>query len=105
QSTDVCHRRYPQSFPTRRSSDLDLSLATVEFRMGDHVKAPAVIEDPRQGRLRYDWRSGDTNVPGTHYAEFVVTFLGGATQRVPKDRKSTRLNSSHVKISYAVLCL
>src|SRR5690606_39883729 len=26
-------------------------------------------------------------------------------QGVPKDRKSTRLNSSHVKISYAVFCL
>src|SRR5690606_41795276 len=27
------------------------------------------------------------------------------TQRVGIDRKSTRLNSSHVKISYAVFCL
>src|SRR5690606_41907810 len=26
-------------------------------------------------------------------------------QRSPTDRKSTRLNSSHVKISYAVFCL
>src|SRR5690606_40546392 len=26
-------------------------------------------------------------------------------QRVPEDRKSTRLNSSHVKNSYAVFCL
>src|SRR5436309_10445577 len=26
-------------------------------------------------------------------------------QRHPQDRKSTRLNSSHVKISYAVFCL
>src|SRR5690606_40373413 len=25
--------------------------------------------------------------------------------RMPRDRKSTRLNSSHVKISYAVFCL
>src|SRR5690606_40931531 len=30
---------------------------------------------------------------------------GGACHRVPGDRKSTRLNSSHVKISYAVFCL
>src|SRR5690625_5689501 len=27
------------------------------------------------------------------------------TERVKKDRKSTRLNSSHVAISYAVFCL
>src|SRR6266496_6163291 len=26
-------------------------------------------------------------------------------QRLPRDRKSTRLNSSHVEISYAVFCL
>src|SRR5690606_41987546 len=30
-------------------------------------------------------------------------FLGRAYQQI--DRKSTRLNSSHVKISYAVFCL
>src|SRR5690606_41814308 len=29
----------------------------------------------------------------------------GAAQSVEQDRKSTRLNSSHVKISYAVFCL
>src|SRR5690606_42011788 len=28
-----------------------------------------------------------------------------ADHRHPRDRKSTRLNSSHVKISYAVFCL
>src|SRR5690606_3826279 len=33
-------------------------------------------------------------------------FLGyGFTEKIPQDRKSTRLNSSHVKISYAVFCL
>src|SRR5690606_41866865 len=40
-----------------------------------------------------------------------TTLSGGEAQRVKlaaelqKDRKSTRLNSSHVKISYAVFCL
>src|SRR5215813_15043541 len=29
----------------------------------------------------------------------------GAAGRWPRDRKSTRLNSSHVRISYAVFCL
>src|SRR5690606_41692467 len=31
--------------------------------------------------------------------------VGGAVRGVGEDRKSTRLNSSHVKISYAVFCL
>src|SRR5690349_23106015 len=30
---------------------------------------------------------------------------GGFRGRTPRDRKSTRLNSSHVEISYAVFCL
>src|SRR5438045_3326388 len=35
----------------------------------------------------------------------VPADLGIATARVIKDRKSTRLNSSHLGISYAVFCL
>src|SRR5690606_41368330 len=31
--------------------------------------------------------------------------LGSANRGLRRDRKSTRLNSSHVKISYAVFCL
>src|SRR5690606_40018988 len=34
-----------------------------------------------------------------------ITPAANPTYRVSKDRKSTRLNSSHVKISYAVFCL
>src|SRR3989442_7724216 len=36
-----------------------------------------------------------------------AVVLGGALALVPRigDRKSTRLNSSHVRISYAVFCL
>src|SRR3712207_7626213 len=33
------------------------------------------------------------------------TFLLGIRQRTRRDRKSTRLNSSHANISYAVFCL
>src|SRR5690606_41293985 len=37
---------------------------------------------------------------------FLVRLLLSSTTREPiRDRKSTRLNSSHVKISYAVFCL
>src|SRR6266403_2896531 len=33
------------------------------------------------------------------------TIRGGRQNFGPRDRKSTRLNSSHVEISYAVVCL
>src|SRR3712207_8201800 len=37
--------------------------------------------------------------------EEIVDALGGITLEVDRDRKSTRLNSSHANISYAVFCL
>src|SRR5690606_20192878 len=41
--------------------------------------------------------------PGQHTCKFQVQKL--MLSHPPGDRKSTRLNSSHVKISYAVFCL
>src|SRR5690349_22533995 len=40
-------------------------------------------------------------------AQFVNRMLaaGGVAEHISQDRKSTRLNSSHVEISYAVFCL
>src|SRR5690606_39792234 len=56
------------------------------------------------------WRSGGcaTCGGGRRLAQGRVRPAGGcrSTPRAcPTDRKSTRLNSSHVKISYAVFCL
>src|SRR5437773_11407695 len=45
------------------------------------------------------------------YASIYASYLGNATstraqsKTTPEDRKSTRLNSSHITISYAVFCL
>src|SRR5690606_41879816 len=39
------------------------------------------------------------------YADELAARLGNVNARGTVDRKSTRLNSSHVKISYAVFCL
>src|SRR5690554_7368181 len=36
---------------------------------------------------------------------FMIFVADGITEMVGVDRKSTRLNSSHVRISYAVFCL
>src|SRR5437868_11199685 len=71
------------SFPTRRSSDLGGCLA------GAGVFGAA---DGSAGGLRADGEVGERE-------EGAVYVAGG------EDRKSTRLNSSHVSISYAVFCL
>src|SRR6266498_2650146 len=57
--------------------------------------------------------AGDVRLgqPGTVPGEPVVLATGGfqgdpeLVERFVRDRKSTRLNSSHVRISYAVFCL
>src|SRR5437870_13247750 len=70
------HHRDLHSFPTRRSSDLH---ARVAYN--------------RWGCAR-----------GSRGTKALARVFAGQVSRA-KDRKSTRLNSSHVAISYAVFCL
>src|SRR5688572_32280312 len=77
-------RRDLLSFPTRRSSDLpkqDLS----------SVGNLAIV----MGQMQSAWNRGDSEI-----FEIMLDQM-----RVNSDRKSTRLNSSHSQISYAVFCL
>src|SRR5690349_24132819 len=49
-----------------------------------------------EARPEWDWRTLWANQSSVHPKRYVVR---------PGDRKSTRLSSSHVEISYAVFCL
>src|SRR5690625_6207084 len=78
-----CDLAHPDlhSFPTRRSSDLNASGSGGVFALSDaggalQCHGATCAEDPA-----------------------VIDLVGWG------DRKSTRLNSSHVAISYAVFCL
>src|SRR5438876_3123106 len=71
------HPRDLHSFPTRRSSDLDTHCGEIPWP-NDIVRNDLV----------------------TALERFGCVDMGG-----PADRKSTRLNSSHPSISYAVFCL
>src|SRR5690242_21375468 len=72
------------SFPTRRSSDLSRrGLPSRSFSKGTSTKSGRSKPVPITSSLR----SAQTGV-----------MFG-------RDRKSTRLNSSHMSISYAVFCL
>src|SRR5207302_9833827 len=77
------HPRDLHSFPTRRSSDLSYFYRSPE-QSAAHARA-----------------LGNPNA----VASFSAHSLGLAIDLQMRDRKSTRLNSSHVKISYAVFCL
>src|SRR5699024_12398493 len=79
--------RYPRhlhSFPTRRSSDL---------------------ADAEEGEAHKPW-CDELDERDSEVTDSSLQTQSGALQALWKeDRKSTRLNSSHVSISYAVFCL
>src|SRR5690606_40209651 len=97
--------RAQHPFPPRRSSDL----SPVPIELGAefiHGTSPEVWDAVRAARLlvcetsdRF-WRSRDGVLwPMPHFRARLMEVI----RRIgPRDRKSTRLNSSHVKISYAV---
>src|SRR5688500_19596995 len=78
-------------FPTRRSSALGIERTE---RAGRHRNEPDTVAGGKQRGARA------RGVEGVHRR--AADDLPAARRR---DRKSTRLNSSHLVISYAVFCL
>src|SRR5690606_41374305 len=87
-------RRYLPSFPTRRSSDLVFFSWLFLLAMS---RRAAEVDPGPGGALLLALPS--LKLPDIFEAFFLMCFSPVV------DRKSTRLNSSHVKISYAVFCL
>src|SRR5690625_6850354 len=97
------HRRTLHSFPTRRSSDLneELTVSKIEFLVplihylleDKSYRTPELLSKIDE-MLTFSINQGDT--AKSERAQYNEMGL---------DRKSTRLNSSHVAISYAVFCL
>src|SRR5256885_3032080 len=89
-------RRPPRStlFPY---TTLFRSLSGGTVVLGKNAFAPVLTNaggaDVKQGRLVFDYSGGGTD-PVSQVQSILTT-----------DRKSTRLNSSHLVISYAVFCL
>src|SRR5690242_20748210 len=83
-----CYGDHPalHSFPTRRSSDLS-----------GHVKMMGAVQPFISGAI-----SKTVNMPEEVSVDDVMDLYVDAWKL---DRKSTRLNSSHMSISYAVFCL
>src|SRR5206468_9640950 len=92
------------SFPTRRSSDLLWVFAN--RILANRIFAHRVLADWRRrhrGRLLARQIGGSGNAQhGDEPSRYDYDDLHDAN---PLDRKSTRLNSSHDQISYAVFCL
>src|SRR5207253_7471191 len=92
-------------FPTRRSSDLRFARgdASVRSAASRHREAAEVRADPLAGQLV---RFASIGVVSTIVFALLFAALAGPigviAADIVRDRKSTRLNSSHVAISYAV---
>src|SRR5688500_19844726 len=80
------------TFPTRRSSDLTggpTQTDTFDMKPG-HANGG-------------EFKEKETKVPGLKFSEHLPKLASMSDQLA--DRKSTRLNSSHLVSSYAVFCV
>src|SRR5207253_6538000 len=96
---------YLHSFPTRRSSDLNVTPDRFSFTIDRRINPEEDLEE-ESARLR-DALEGfeiETLQYEPAAATPAETPLGRTLSASIADRKSTRLNSSHVAISYAVFC-
>src|SRR5690625_6841785 len=88
------------SFPTRRSSDLKVNIKrSGTIAMNQQFRVDQITE------THYEHPHGAFHMET--YTEKVIyeSLETNRKGRLAIDRKSTRLNSSHVAISYAVFCL
>src|SRR5699024_12001168 len=75
----------------RDKREIDSGVMTNDWTTLNTFTAPSSKATRLTGRFRVTWNAADR---GVYYG-----------MRIVVDRKSTRLNSSHVSISYAVFCL
>src|SRR5204863_8593288 len=89
---------YTTLFRSMTSPVLENDLAAAIRSIPDYPKPGIVFRDITTllGNARAFRRAVD---------ELVQPWAGAKIDKVAGDRKSTRLNSSHVEISYAVFCL
>src|SRR5690606_39775243 len=92
--------RAPRSFPTRRSSDL---FAMTVDRFDRRVSEAILYHHERYDGRGYPFGLSGMEIPLLARIVLVADAFDAMVSH--RDRKSTRLNSSHVKISYAVFCL
>src|SRR5690606_41220203 len=93
------------SFPTRRSSDLTnfaiFSFWKVSLSIFLHQPHQLVYTSINTGRGSFLAAASASSIVSQLMVSWAGSRLATKAKAKRKDRKSTRLNSSHVKISYA----
>src|SRR5690606_41158347 len=93
------------SFPTRRSSDLGCKLSRIVLKnnQDDVINTYSLVYSNQGGASRLFLDELKTyGQDGIAYDSHKFDYKTASNLPARLDRKSTRLNSSHVKISYAV---
>src|SRR5690606_41378055 len=91
------------SFPTRRSSDLKKEAQEEAVRLQESSKERGFQEGLTSLNKHIFALNDELEVLRKEIQKNILPLALKAAKKI--DRKSTRLNSSHVKISYAVFCL
>src|SRR5699024_11428250 len=99
----VDHHLTPPSLPTRRSSDLSLEFQFHQAGGGQKVNLQALHQMLNGHALVGAVHGAAAGGPG--FLRLFNAKAHGVGEMARIDRKSTRLNSSHVSISCAVFCL
>src|SRR5262245_37357348 len=89
--------------PLTGQTTLTLEQSVTGWKAGDHIVIPDTRQ-LRQGERGSNYKTQDEKVEIASIAGNQIT-LSAPLKYDHKDRKSTRLNSSHLGISYAVFCL
>src|SRR5207249_12313113 len=93
--------RHQHCFPTRRSSDLPVKVAVLPLQKNkEELLTTARSIHNKLKRLMVSQYDDVANIGRRYRRQDEI-----GTPYCVTDRKSTRLNSSHVSISYAVFCL
>src|SRR5690625_6785481 len=91
------------AYPTRRSSDLHPK-KEYKVKLKDEDKH-FVLEKTESDLNKFDRLIDEIEPDGLRMPVLLKKYIKQNAKLVAfKDRKSTRLNSSHVAISYAVFC-
>src|SRR5438034_8844714 len=97
------HKQDLHAFPTRRSSDLGKIMMVKDCPIHGHFEDVMSIDTAFSQHLEEVFPGRDIKAHNDeklhHHGSSTVKYGRGS------DRKSTRLNSSHTVISYAVFCL
>src|SRR5690606_40419351 len=93
------------SFPTRRSSDLiinkfDAAVKNLAHTQADSPNIFVLIDEAHRTQHGVFNVNMERVLPNACFVVFTGTPLMKKQKNTAEDRKSTRLNSSHVKISY-----